>query len=190
MGHLLANPDLAYQRLQQRLDRMPTGAPDSAVFQQILRLLFTEEEAQIAAAMPTVCSMAVLAKRTGSTVEELDPKVDAMAAKGLVLDLENKGERYVALAPVVIGFFEFTFMRVREDARWSSWPSCSTSTCSVTTRSPTRSSREAPRSAARWCARNHCPRTRRWRCSTGSWPRTSSPRPTAWRYPSARAGRT
>ena len=49
MGHLLANPDLAYQRLQQRLDRMPTGAPDSAVFQQILRLLFTEEEAGIAA---------------------------------------------------------------------------------------------------------------------------------------------
>jgi len=116
MGHLLANPDLAYQRLQQRLDRMPTGAPDSAVFQQILRLLFTEEEAGIAAAMPTVCSMAVLAKRTGSTVEELDPKVDVMAAKGLVLDLENKGERHVALAPVVIGFFEFTFMRVREDA--------------------------------------------------------------------------
>ncbi|MGB7980524.1 MAG: 4Fe-4S dicluster domain-containing protein [Candidatus Nanopelagicales bacterium] len=116
MGHLLENPDLAYQRLQQRLDRMPTGAPDSAVFQAILRLLFTEEEAQIAALMPTICSLPVLARRTGRSVEELDPIVDSMAGKGLVLDLEHGGARQVALAPVVIGFFEFTFMRVREDA--------------------------------------------------------------------------
>ncbi len=31
-----------------------------------------------------------------------------MAERGLVFDLEHKGQRYVALAPVVIGFFEFT----------------------------------------------------------------------------------
>ena len=116
MGHTLADPDLAYQRLQQRLDRMPTGAPDSPVFQQILRLLFTVEEAEIAARMPTVCSVSTLARRTGRTEADLGPMVDTMAAKGLVIDLENHGQRYVALAPVVIGFFEFTFMRVREDA--------------------------------------------------------------------------
>ncbi len=116
MGHTLADPDLAYQRLQQRLDRMPTGAPDSPVFQQILRLLFSVEEAQIAARMPTVCSMKTLARRTRRTEADLGPIVDEMAAKGLVMDLDHKGERYVALAPVVIGFFEFTFMRVREDA--------------------------------------------------------------------------
>jgi ferredoxin len=116
MGHTLVDPDRAYQRLQQRLDRMPTGAPDSEVFQRILRLLFTEEEAQIAARMPTICSIEVLSRRTGLPVDELEEKVTAMAAKGLVLDLDNRGERYVALAPVVIGFFEFTFMRVREDA--------------------------------------------------------------------------
>jgi NAD-dependent dihydropyrimidine dehydrogenase PreA subunit len=33
-----------------------------------------------------------------------------------VFDLEHQGQRWVSLAPVVIGFFEFTFMRVREDA--------------------------------------------------------------------------
>ena len=46
----------------------------------------------------------------------MDAAVTEMAAKGLVMDLEHNGKRYVALAPVVIGFFEFTFMRVREDA--------------------------------------------------------------------------
>jgi ferredoxin len=116
MGHTLADPDLAYQRLQQRLDRMPTGAPDSPVFQQILRLLFTVEQAEIAAKMPTICSVPVLARRTGVPESDLLPVVDEMAGKGLVVDLEHQGERYVALAPVVIGFFEFTFMRVREDA--------------------------------------------------------------------------
>jgi ferredoxin len=116
MGHTLANPDLAYRRLQERLDRMPTGAPDSPAFQQILRLLFTEEEAVIAARMPTICSVKVLSKRTGIPVAELDPKVTQMARKGLVMDLQHKGERRVLLAPVVIGFFEFTFMRVRDDA--------------------------------------------------------------------------
>jgi NAD-dependent dihydropyrimidine dehydrogenase PreA subunit len=116
MGHTLADPDLAYRRLQERLDRMPTGAPDSPAFQQILRLLFTEEEAGIAARMPTLCSVAVLSRRTGIPVDELDAKVTQMARKGLVMDLEHNGERRVVLAPVVIGFFEFTFMRVREDA--------------------------------------------------------------------------
>lgn len=116
MGHTFADPDLAYQRLQQRLDRMPTGAPDSPVLQQILRLLFTVEEAQVAARMPTICSMPTLARRTGRSEDDLGPMVDTMAAKGLVMDLVNHGQRYVALAPVVIGFFEFTFMRVREDA--------------------------------------------------------------------------
>ena len=39
-----------------------------------------------------------------------------MAERGLVLDFESNGKRYVLAAPVVIGFFEFTFMRERPDA--------------------------------------------------------------------------
>jgi ferredoxin len=117
VGHLLtADPDSVYRRLQQRLDRMPTGAPDSPAFQRILRLLFTPQEATLAAAMPTLCSLESLSRRTGRPVDELTPMVDEMARKGLVFDLEHRGERQVSLAPVVIGFFEFTFMRVREDA--------------------------------------------------------------------------
>ena len=33
---------------------------------------------------------------------DLGPLVDTMAGKGLVLDLEHRGQRYVALAPVVM----------------------------------------------------------------------------------------
>ena len=45
MGHVAAKS--TYQELQQRLDRMPVGAPEHKAFYQILKLLFTEEEAFI-----------------------------------------------------------------------------------------------------------------------------------------------
>jgi len=46
---------------------------------------------------------------------ELGDKLTHMSQRGLLLDLEHGGQRYFMLSPVVIGFFEFTFMRVRED---------------------------------------------------------------------------
>lgn len=120
MGHGHREGDLAYRqayrqayrRLQQRLDRMVTGAPDTPALQAILRLLFTPEEAELAARMPTLCSVVSLAERVGREEGELEVLVSSMARRGLVVDLEHRGERWVALAPVVIGLFEFTFMRV------------------------------------------------------------------------------
>ncbi|MGH9275025.1 MAG: 4Fe-4S ferredoxin, partial [Acidimicrobiales bacterium] len=117
MAHLaLLDPDVEYRLLQQRLDRNVTGAPDSPVFQRILRLLFTPEQARIATRIPQFISLPDLSRRTGVAVDELDGIVTEMARKGLVIDLAVKGERMVSLAPVVIGFYEYTFMRVREDA--------------------------------------------------------------------------
>ena len=108
--------DGAYRALQERLDRSVTGAPLTPAFERILRLLFTPEEAEIAHRMPTFTSVGDLATRIGMPVAELDGHVTEMARKGLVLDLEHDGKRLVYLAPVVIGFYEFTFMRIREDA--------------------------------------------------------------------------
>ena len=82
MGHTLVDPDTAYHRLQERLDRMPTGAPDSPVFQRILRLLFTADEAELAAQIPTMGSLAQVARRTGRTEAELDPIVTDLARRG------------------------------------------------------------------------------------------------------------
>ncbi len=57
----------------------------------------------------------VLAKKVGLPVDELAGKISEMAVRGLVFDAEHKGQRYVVLAPVVLGFFEFTFMRTRDN---------------------------------------------------------------------------
>ncbi|MEZ5142930.1 MAG: 4Fe-4S binding protein [Acidimicrobiales bacterium] len=117
MGHLATyRPDEDYHLLQERLDRMPTGAPDSPTFQKILRLLFTADEAQIAGRMPAITSLEDLADRLDLPVDDLDERITTMARKGLVIDFHHDGRRVVVLAPVVIGFFEFTFMRTRDDA--------------------------------------------------------------------------
>lgn len=120
MGHTTLrgtlDPDPVYRQLQQRLDRMPTGAPDTAPLRRILRLLFSPEEAELAAQVPSLVSVTALARRLDRDVDELDATITDLAQRGLVIDLDHDGERWVALAPVVIGFFEFTFMRVRDDA--------------------------------------------------------------------------
>lgn len=115
MGHTVA-PPRAYRLLQQRLDRNVTGAPDSPTFLRILQLLFTPAEADLARRIPTTfISLRRLARRAGVAEDRLADMVSHMAERGLVFDLEHDGKRYVALAPVVIGFFEFTFMRTRAD---------------------------------------------------------------------------
>ncbi|HWR41678.1 4Fe-4S dicluster domain-containing protein [Sporomusa sp.] len=115
MGHIV-NGEREYRLLQQRLDQNITGAPYSPVFIQILKLLFSPAEATIARQIPLrPTSVAALARKIGLHQEELQKKILIMAEKGLVFDFEYQGQSHVVLAPVVIGFFEFVYMRTRED---------------------------------------------------------------------------
>lgn len=115
MGHIV-NQDREYRLLQQRLDKNITGAPYSPVFIKILKLLFAPAEAAIARQIPLrPTSITALSRKTGIPLAELQEKILYMAEKGLVFDFEYKGECHVVLAPVVIGFFEFVFMRTRDN---------------------------------------------------------------------------
>lgn len=103
-----------YLDLQRRLDQNAVGAPASEVLFEILSLLFTEEEAGLAARMPYgFCSTGRLARILGMPAEQLEPKLDLMAEKGLLFDVRQNEKAYWYLNPLVIGFFEFTMMRVR-----------------------------------------------------------------------------
>jgi Pyruvate/2-oxoacid:ferredoxin oxidoreductase delta subunit len=107
--------DEEYRLLQKRLDRNVTGAPDSPAMRRVLRLLFTPEDAHVARQLPQIISVAGLADRLDLDEDALGDHVTSMAQRGLVLDFERNGIRFVMAAPVVIGFFEFTFMRERPD---------------------------------------------------------------------------
>lgn len=56
-----------------------------------------------------------IAQITGISPELLKPLLDSMADKGLVMDFPRRDTSFYMLAPMVIGFFEYTFMRVRSD---------------------------------------------------------------------------
>jgi Pyruvate/2-oxoacid:ferredoxin oxidoreductase delta subunit len=111
MGHI-HNPDREYRLLQQRLDRNVTGAPDSPHFIEILKLLFSPGEAAIARQIPTrFVTVGRLARKLDMETAALDDWITEMALRGLVIDIGKGRRRLVSLAPVVIGFFEYTFMR-------------------------------------------------------------------------------
>ena len=115
MGHG-AHLEKPYHRLQRRLDRSVMGAPASPTFTKILTLLFSPEEAELARRLPwRPTPVSALSERLDVPSDELAGRLGEMAARGLLLDFEQGGERFFALLPVVIGFFEFVFMRARAE---------------------------------------------------------------------------
>jgi len=115
VGHV-HNGKGVYGRLQKRLDRFPIGAPPAKALYEILKRLYTEEEAEVGARMPIrFTDLEGIARRTRKSPDELRPILLRMADKGLVMDFEHKGKLTYILSPTVLGFFEFAFMRVRDD---------------------------------------------------------------------------
>ena len=115
MGHLAGKR--AYLDLQQRLDKMPVGAPARRAFFDLLEELFTEEECRVAAGIPLrLASLGSIARNAKLSEDRTRKILDRLAFKGLVVDLPRDGRSTVYyLNPTVVGFFEFTMMRIRED---------------------------------------------------------------------------
>lgn len=114
MGHLSGKLEL--DALQQRLDKNPIGAPGNKAFFEILEELFTPEECRIAATMPIKLSTARrIAACAQSDIKHVDQVLASLVRKGLVVDLpRDDGKIFYFLNPPMIGFFEFTMMRVRK----------------------------------------------------------------------------
>jgi ferredoxin len=106
----------AYQELVARLNRFPQGAPPSDLLYRILRLLFSEEEASLAAVLPIKPFDAETARGAWKRpLAETTAHLERMADKGLLLDSVQRGRTMYVLPPPMAGFFEFSMMRVRGD---------------------------------------------------------------------------
>lgn len=115
MGHLVSGKSHLIP-LIDRLNRYPIGLVDNEKLREILALLFSEEEASIAAQFPLSETTAEeLSTITGIPLNNLTPKLEQMADKGLVVDTPCGDTTYWMLMPGLIGFFEFTFMKKRTD---------------------------------------------------------------------------
>lgn len=117
MGHLVHDKDQVYRALVERLNREPVGAPPNHTLMEILKHLYSEAEASIGSSFPMMpVKISKIAAITGIAEEVLKPLLDSMADKGLLMDMPRKNEFYYMLTPMVVGFFEYTFMRSGPDA--------------------------------------------------------------------------
>ena len=106
----------AYQRLTERLNRFPQGAPPTELLTKILKVLFDQREAELVSLLPikpfTVGRAASVWRMSESQAHKI---LDGLAEKALLVDFYVGGDMHYVLPPPMAGFFEFSMMRVRED---------------------------------------------------------------------------
>ncbi|MCX5835685.1 MAG: 4Fe-4S binding protein [Deltaproteobacteria bacterium] len=101
-----------YEKLREILDTHPTGAPKSKAFDEILRILFTREEAAIALHMNfSPKPVGAIAAASGMPVHEAEKMLEVMADKVVVFSREKGGKRSYGLLPTIPGLFEYPLMR-------------------------------------------------------------------------------
>jgi ferredoxin len=105
-----------YERLVDRLNRFPQGAPPSETLFKILSMLFSEREAELVALLPikpfTVETAARAWKMTPAQAQQW---LDTLASRAILVDVEQEGKSTYTLPPPMAGFFEFSMMRLRGD---------------------------------------------------------------------------
>ncbi|MCX6237474.1 MAG: 4Fe-4S dicluster domain-containing protein [Bacteroidia bacterium] len=106
----------SYSDLVNRLNRFPQGAPPSELLTKILKVLFSEQEAQLVSLLPIKPFTAEKASRIWKMNLNTTRKIlEALAGRALLVDIEQNGEQEYALPPPMAGFFEFSMMRIRND---------------------------------------------------------------------------
>lgn len=108
------NTDNIYRSLHNKIDNLTVRAPWNDTFYNILKNLYTTEEAEVIIGMPYILSNAErISMITGVEKTRLQGILDKLSNKGLLLDIYNErdGQYYFMPSPMVIGLFEFTMMR-------------------------------------------------------------------------------
>ena len=106
-----------YAELTDRLNRCPQGAPPSESLHKILKILFSEREAELIALLPirpfTAEKAAEVWKMDLTQARNI---LDDLAGRAMLVDVEGEdGRTTYILPPPMAGFFEFSMMRTRGD---------------------------------------------------------------------------
>ncbi len=105
-----------YAELVDRLNRFPQGAPPSQLLNKILKILFSETEANLVSLLPirpfTAEKAAIIWKKS---LDETTKILDRLASRALLVDIVQKNGTEYVLPPPMAGFFEFSLMRIRDD---------------------------------------------------------------------------
>ncbi|MEW5734249.1 MAG: 4Fe-4S dicluster domain-containing protein [Thermodesulfobacteriota bacterium] len=114
MGHMAAKD--IYGDLSDKIDGMWVRAPKKKSFYEVLKLLYSPEEAEMVVSMPYGFSdLSRIAKLAQKPEAETRKILEGLADKGLVLDIAPASQTFYMVSPIVIGLFEFTMMRTDPD---------------------------------------------------------------------------
>ena len=114
MAHHLQNS--AYHQLIRRLNKFPQGAPPSRQLLEILKMLFSEQEARWVSLLPLKVFTAEKARRAwGLDLATTRKILDRLCRRALLVDMQQNGTVFYCLPPPMAGFFEFSLMRTRTD---------------------------------------------------------------------------
>lgn len=101
-----------YHKLREKLNAHAVGAPDRPEIFEILRLLFTPEEAGLALHLSFALKVVDdIVQKAGLSVDEVTNLCEQMADKGLVLSHTYHGKKAYMLLPIIPGIFEYPFVR-------------------------------------------------------------------------------
>lgn len=91
MAHIITRS--AYQRLTERLNRFPQGAPPSELLTRILKLLFDDREADLVSQLPIKpFTVAAAARAWHMGEDDARRNLDHLTEKALLVDFEQSGE--------------------------------------------------------------------------------------------------
>lgn len=103
-----------YEKLRAMLDTHPAGCPEAPGIIEILKMLFTEEEAAIALGLGfSPFPVETIARRAKAGKEETLRHLEALADKGMVFTVKKGGKTLYGIVPTMPGLFEFPFMKAQ-----------------------------------------------------------------------------
>ncbi|HBL18103.1 MAG TPA: 4Fe-4S ferredoxin, partial [Elusimicrobia bacterium] len=106
------DPDVL-DALIDRLNMYPVGLPDAPEIREFLSIFLTPDEARLASLFPlSEATAGELARKAGWEEGRTRKTLEAMAQKGTVVDVALGGSRYWLLTPSVVGFVEFSLMKL------------------------------------------------------------------------------
>ncbi len=120
MAHV--NARNIYRQLGKKIDGLPTRVPWNETLYEILKELYTPDEAEVLIRMPYVLSrFERIARITRFDEARLRATLESLCEKGLAFDVcVNDQLRYMP-APLAVGIFELTMMRTRGELRHAEW---------------------------------------------------------------------
>jgi ferredoxin len=111
-----------YRKLGKKIDGLPTRVPWNETLYEILKELYTPQEAEVLIRMPYGLScFEQVARSTKYDQAELRPTLESLCEKGLVFDIWVKDQYRYMPAPLAVGIFEMTMMRTRGELRYAKW---------------------------------------------------------------------